>query len=157
MGCSLRDVKYSLCLKIKELGIFSQQAFQQGRIIQQGQLKSPTLGDLVGCEEKRVLAVPTFFCQTSVVWERAECQKPLQVNTLAVSCSFDSEQQRVYLDVWKVINEISKSFPCINCKSPSAMPCKLSSQVRTCLSICDSLLSPINKSKTGNYLRRKQL
>lgn len=35
------------------------------------------------------------------------------------------------------------------------MPCKLSSQVRTCLFICDSLLSPINKSKRGNYLRRK--
>lgn len=34
------------------------------------------------------------------------------------------------------------------------MPCKLSSQVRTCLFICDSLLSPINKSKTGNYLEK---
>lgn len=34
------------------------------------------------------------------------------------------------------------------------MPCKLSSQVRTCLFICDSLLSPINKSKRGSYLGR---
>lgn len=37
------------------------------------------------------------------------------------------------------------------------MPCKLSSQVRTCLFICDSLLSPINKSKRGNYLGRSVL
>lgn len=34
------------------------------------------------------------------------------------------------------------------------MPCKLSSQVRACLFICDSLLSPINKSKRRNYLGR---
>lgn len=78
----------------------------------------------------------------------------MQVNTLALSSSLDSEEQHVYLDVWKVINEISKSFPCINYKSPSAIPCKLSSQVRTCLFICDSLLSPINKSKRRNYLGR---
>lgn len=37
------------------------------------------------------------------------------------------------------------------------MPCKLPSQVRTCLFICDSLLSPINKSKRGNYLGRSIL
>lgn len=35
------------------------------------------------------------------------------------------------------------------------MPCKLSSQVRTCLFICDSLLSPTNKSKRGKHLWRK--
>ena len=34
------------------------------------------------------------------------------------------------------------------------MPCKLSSQVKTCLFICDSLLSSVNKSKRGNYLGR---
>lgn len=37
------------------------------------------------------------------------------------------------------------------------MPCKLPSQVRTCLFICDSLLSPTNKSKRGNYLGRSIL